>query len=73
FTPIDPDACPPCFEGFERVWSLEILDMDAEPVSVAGTATVAFRAGRPSRIQFITGIDPVWVDEYPQVDRVPLD
>ena len=73
FTPIEPDACPPCFEGFERVWSLEILDTDAEPVSVAGTATVAFRAGRPSRIQFVTGIDPVWVDEYPQVDRIPLD
>ena len=73
FTPIDPEACPPCFEGFERVWSLEILDLDAEPVSVAGTATVGFRAGRPSRIQFVTGIDPVWVDEYPQVDRVPLD
>ena len=73
FTPIDPEACPPCFEGFERVWSLEVLDTDAEPVSVAGTATVAFRAGRPSRIQFMTGIDPVWVDEYPQVDRIPLD
>ncbi len=73
FTPIDPDACPPCFEGFERVWSLEIIDLDSEPVSVAGTATVAFRAGRPSRIQFVTGFDPVWVDEYPQVDRVPLD
>ncbi|MHC4245324.1 MAG: hypothetical protein ACYSUU_00835 [Planctomycetota bacterium] len=73
FTPIEPDACPPCFEGFERVWSLEILDTDAVPVSVAGTATVAFRAGRPARIQFMTGIDPVWVDEYPAVDRVPLD
>ena len=73
FTPVDPDSCPPCFEGFERVWELEIFDLDATPPRLAGVATVAFREGRPARVRFEVGIDPIWLDETPAVGRVPLN
>ena len=72
-TPIDPDSCPPCFEGFERVWNLEIFDLDSTPPTVAGVATVAFRAGAPARVRFEVGIDPIWLDETPPVGRAPLN
>lgn len=72
-TPIDPDSCPPCFEGFQRVWGLEIFDLDATPPRLAGIATVAFRGGAPARVRFELGVDPIWLDEAPPVGRVPLN
>ncbi len=73
FTPIDPDSCPPCFEGFERVWGLEIFNLDSTPPVIAGVATVAFRAGRPARVRFEVGVDPIWLDETSTAGRAPLN
>jgi|GEM_PF-2928381 len=73
FTPVDPDSCPPCFEDFERVWELEIFDLDVTPPRLAGIATVAFRDGRPARVRFEVGIDPIWLDETPAVGRASLN
>jgi hypothetical protein len=73
FTPIDVESCPPCFEGFERVWNLEIFDLDAAQPKLVGIATVAFRAGGPARVRFEVGIDPIWLDETPAVGRAPLN
>jgi hypothetical protein len=73
FTPIDIESCPPCFEGFERVWNLEIFDLDAAQPKLAGIATVAFRAGGLARVRFEVGLDPIWIDESPAVGRAPLN
>lgn len=72
FTPIDPDSCPPCFEVFERVWRIEVIDLEREG-EVAAIATVGMRAGRPARARFDAGSEPVWFDEIPAVDRPSID
>ncbi len=72
-TVIDPESCPPCFEEFERVWRLEVIDIERGPDLVAAVAIVGMRDGRPARARFDAGADPVWFDEYPAVGRPEVD
>ncbi len=72
-TVIDPASCPPCFEEFERVWRLEVIDVERGPDAVAAIATVGMREGRPSRARFDAGAEPVWFDELPGVGRPEVD
>jgi hypothetical protein len=72
-TVIDPDSCPPCFEEFERVWRLDVIDIERGPDLVAAVAIVGMRDGRPARARFDAGADPVWFDEYPAVGRPAVD
>lgn len=73
FTMVDPASCPPCFEGYERVWLLEVFDPERGRDVVAATAHVGMREGRPARARFDTGEDPVWFDEIPVVGRPAID
>ena len=73
FSPIESDACPPCFEGFDQAWRLEIFDLEMDPDVAAATAILGFRDGRPARAKFDAGADAVWFDEYPSVDRPSVD
>ena len=73
FTPIAATDCPPCFEAMEQVWLLEIFDLDLVGEPMVATAFVAFRDGRPTRARFDTGVDPVWVEEFPQVGIPAID
>lgn len=73
FVPVEVAECPPCFEGFEQVWRLEIIDPDRGDDLVAAEAYVGFRDGRPSRAKFDAGADAVWVEEYPAIDRPSID
>jgi len=72
-TVIDPASCPPCFEDFERVWRLEVIDVERGPDTVAAVAIVGMREGRPARARFDAGSDPVWFDELPGVGRPVVD
>jgi hypothetical protein len=72
-TVIDPESCPPCFEDFERVWRLDVIDIERGPDLVAAVAIVGMRDGRPARARFDAGADPVWFDEYPAVGRPEVD
>ena len=73
FIPIDSNACPPCFEGFEQVWRLEIFDLERDENVAAAYALVGFREGRPARARFDGGADVVWFDEYPSRGRPSID
>ena len=73
FTPIEANACPPCFEGFEQVWRLEIFDLERDTDVAAATAFIGFREGRPARAKFDAGADAVWFDEYPSKGRPSVD
>ena len=73
FVEIDPESCPPCFEEFERVWSLEVLDEEQGPGYVAAIATIGIRAGRPARARFDLGEDTLWVDELSAPGRPAID
>ncbi|MCP4833856.1 MAG: hypothetical protein GY895_03745 [Phycisphaera sp.] len=73
FTPLDTSTCPPCFEGFEQAWRLDIIDVEIGDDAVAAVVYVGFRDGRPSRAKFDAGADAVWVEEYPAVGRPAID
>ena len=73
FVEIAPGSCPPCFEEFERVWSLEVLDEEQGPGYVAAIATIGIRAGRPARARFDLGEDTLWVDELSTPGRPAID
>ena len=73
FTPVDPQACPPCFEGFEQAWRLEIFDIERDPDVAAAVAMIGFRDGRPSRAKFDAGADAVWFEEFPAQGRPAID
>lgn len=74
FTPVDPTSCPPCFDGFEQVWRIEVIDLEViGEGEIAAIATVGMRDGRPSRARFDAGAEPVWFDELPGVGRPAVD
>ena len=73
FVEIDPESCPPCFEGFQRVWNLEILDEERGPGYIAAIATIGVRDGRPSRARFGLGEETLWVDELATEGRPSID
>lgn len=73
FTPLDTTSCPPCFEGFDQAWQLDIIDVERGEDSVAAVVYVGFRDGRPARAKFDAGADAVWVEEFPAVGRPAID
>lgn len=73
FVEIAPESCPPCFEGFQRVWNLEVLDEEQGPGYVAAIATIGIRDGRPSRARFGLGEETLWVDELATDGRPSVD
>ena len=73
FTRVAEDACPPCFEEFDGVWRLEIVDEERADQEPAAVATIGWRDGRPARGRFEVGSEVLWVDELPGVDRPRVD
>ena len=72
-TPIDRVDCPPCFEGCDPVYRIEVFDPERADDVVAATMVVGFRDGRPSRGRFDTSTGPIWFDELAEPGRTPLD
>ena len=64
FTAFDVNACPPCFEGYEAVFQVDVLDPDSEVAETSPEARmlVAFRDGEPVRILVDSGDGPSWYD-----------
>ncbi len=73
FTRISDESCPPCFEEFDGVWRLEIVDEERAEGEPAATATIGWRDGRPARGRFEIGAEILWVDELPGVGRPRVD
>lgn len=72
-TPMESVDCPPCFEGCDPVYRLEVFDPERGEDIVAGVMIVGFRDGRPSRGRFETATGPIWFDELPGPGRTAID
>ena len=72
-TPLDRPDCPPCFEGCDPVFRLEVFDPERGEDIVAAVMIIGFREGRPSRGRFETATGPIWFDELPEPGRTAID
>lgn len=72
-TPLERVDCPPCFEGCDPVYRIEVFDPERGGDIVAAVMTVGFRDGRPSRGRYETATGPIWFDELSGPGRAALD
>ena len=72
-TPLNQPECPPCFEGCDPVYRLEVFDPERGEDVVAAVMIIGFREGRPSRGRFETAAGPIWFDELPGPGRTAID